>query len=565
MKKHQMRRGILCGVGLAGMGAASLWPAGTALAAPLQGEAFQRATAAYAAIARNDLAAAERDAHAAVTAQPDSADAVRLLMDVYTRQGKAAAAIAAANEAVARAAADTDLYLARGYLLLAAKENAAAAADFSKVLNDTALAADKQRNVRLALADAAAAQQQHQIVLTTLHPLSGEHSYEVKAREGFAAFALDKIDQAAAAFAIAAASAKTPEEYRTALKGQAQAEAARGNTAVVKQLVLVLMDSAPTCDLDLAYVLLRVGDDAGALNIFEGRCVSSMTAASEMDAGYAAQRLSRNPAAIAHFSAALDRHRASAEPFDPQTEFDVRRSVDSLSREFGLTIGAFYRADRSAAGGGNVGQGIAEAYWQPPVVGYRNGRVLQIYSRLSANALAPGASTVQSSSTQAAFGARYKPFSDVNLVAAAERLVPIGSTAISDWLLRAGYSASFNTDIQPTTKFNTMGVIYGEADYLVNQDRFIGSIDGRYGFDHRLGSSEKLTGSVFVNAAYNYDSAEIRKSAMAIGPGVGVKYWFRESKNRGPASSVQLDLMYRFKATPSDRAAGLVLQLSLSF
>ncbi|MBY0510793.1 MAG: hypothetical protein K2P94_11680, partial [Rhodospirillaceae bacterium] len=132
-----------------------------AWAAPLQGEAFQRAIAAYAAIGRNDLAAAEREARAAVAAQPDSADAARLLMDVLSRQGKRDAAIVAANDAVARGAADADLYAARGYLHQAAQNVAAAAADFTKVLGDPAFAADKQRGVRLSLADAAAAQGKH--------------------------------------------------------------------------------------------------------------------------------------------------------------------------------------------------------------------------------------------------------------------------------------------------------------------------------------------------------------------------------------------------------------------
>ncbi|MBY0511621.1 MAG: bacteriophage N4 adsorption protein A, partial [Rhodospirillaceae bacterium] len=318
-------------------------------------------------------------------------------------------------------------------------------------------------------------------------------------------------------------------------------------------------------DLDLAYVLLRVKDDAGALAMFDGVCAHAMTPASEMDAGYAAQRLVRNPDAIVHFSKSLDLRRTGSEPLDPETEFGIRRSIDSLSREFGLTIGAFYRADRSPAGGGNVGQGIAEAYWQPPAIGNRNGRILQLYSRLSMNALSPGASTVQSSSLQAALGVRYKPLADLNFVGAVERLVPIGATAVKDWLLRAGYSAGFNTDIQPSTHYNMSGQIYGEAAYLTNQDRAIGSIEGRYGIDRRLGPSPNLTGSLYVNGAYNYDSAELRKSSFAAGPGISLKYWFRENQHRAPASYVQVDVMYRFKITPADRTSGLVLQLSTSF
>jgi len=555
-----LRRMLMVGVCASALGAAM-----PAAAAPLQGEAFQRATAAYAAIASNDLVVAEREARAAVGAQPDSADAARLLMDVLSRQGKPDAAIAVASDAVARGAADADLYAARGYLHQAAKNTDAAVADLTKALNDPTFPADKHRGVRLTLADAAASQGNHQDVLDVLRPLSGEQSYDVKAREGFAAFALDKFDQAAAAFAAAVTTASSPDERRTALKGQAQSEAGRGAADQVKAIVQTLRAESSACDLDLAYVLLRVKDDAGALEIFNGPCAFSMTADSEMDAGYAAQRLFRNPEAIVHFSKALDMRRVSAMPLDAETEFGIRRSIDSLSREFGLTIGAFYRADRSAAGGGNVGQGIAEAFWQPPVIGNRDGRLLQVYSRLSMNALAPGASAVQSSSLQAAFGVRYKPFSDVNFVGAAERLVPVGSTALSDWLLRAGYSIGFNTDLQPSTHYNMSGQLYGEIDYLTNQGRTLGVLEGRYGIDRRLGASPNLSASLYVNGAYNYDSAERRTSALAAGPGVSLKYWFRESAHRAPASYVQIDLMYRFKLTPSDRTAGLVLQFSTSF
>ncbi len=90
-------------------------------------------------------------------------------------------------------------------------------------------------------------------------------------------------------------------------------------------------------------------------------------------------------------------------------------------------------------------------------------------------------------------------------------------------------------------------------------------LEGRYGVDRRLGSSPNLTASLYVNGAYNYDSAERRTSALAAGPGVSLKYWFRESAHRAPASYIQVDVMYRFKVTPSDRTAGLVLQFSTSF
>lgn len=538
-----------------------------AFAAALEGDAYkaaEAAEAAYAAIAKGDLAGAETQARAALALQPDSTDAVRLVMDVLGRQGKAAEALGIADAAVAKGTVDADLRAARGYLLAAAGRSEAAAADFTAALKDPGLTAGR-RAISLALADAAAAAKDNELVLETLAPFAGDMSYDVQARIGFAAFALGRFEQARNAFAAAAGSAPAPDRKTAAFKGQAQAEAALGHGEAAGSIVRTLLGASPACDMDIAYLLIRLGDDATALATFEGRCKDQMTAAAHLDAAYAARRLNRNEIASTHFKAALDADRAAPTPaFDTVTAFGIQRGIDSLDRRFGLSAGAFYRGARSAAGGGSVGQGIVEAYWQPPVIGNRDGKLLQIYGRAGLNALTP-ASTVQTDSTQGAVGLRYKPFSDLNLLVAGERLFPIGDSAMKDWLVRAGYSMGLNTDIQPAQSSYWTGQIYGEADYFVNQDRFIGTIEGRYGRDSRIGNSPNLLGSLFASAAYSYDAAERSKSATAVGLGAGLRYWFRQTQYRAPSSFIQFDIMYRWKLGPTDRAAGLVLQSSLSF
>ncbi|MGE3475215.1 MAG: hypothetical protein AB7H70_05365 [Rhodospirillaceae bacterium] len=533
-----------------------------AFAAALEGDAYKAAEAAYAAIAKGDLAAAETQARAALALQADSTDAVRLVMDVLGRQGKGAEALSIADAAVAKGTVDADLRAARGYLLAAAGRSEAAAADFTAALKDPGLTADR-RAVSLSLADAAA--KDNDLVLTVLAPFADDTSYDVQARIGFAAFALGRFEQARNAFAAAAVGAPSPEQKTAAFKGQAQAEVALGHGEAAGAIVRTLLGASPACDMDIAYLLVRLGDDATALATFEGRCKDQMTAAAHLDAAYAARRLNRNAAASAHFKAALDADRAAPTPgFDTVTAFGIQRGIDSLDRQFGLSAGAFYRGARTAAGGGSVGQGIVEAYWQPPVIGNRDGKLLQIYGRAGLNALTP-ASAVQTDSTQGAVGLRYKPFSDLNLLIAGERLFPIGDSAMKDWLVRAGYSMGLNTDLQPAQPSYWTGQIYGEADYFVNQDRFIGTIEGRYGRDSRIGNSPNLLGSLFASAAYSYDAAERTKSATAIGFGAGLRYWFRQTQYRAPSSFIQFDIMYRWKLGPTDRAAGLVLQSSLSF
>lgn len=714
--------------------ASTLLTASPAFAAALTGDAYKAAEAAYAAIARGDLPEAEKLARSATALQPDSADAVRLLMDVLGRRGQNTEALVVANSAIVRGASDPDLRAARGYLLAAEGHHNQAIDDFSAALAARRIPADRARALRLSLSDSAAAAQKNDLVLDTLAPYAAEKSYDIQARRGFATFALGRFDEARGAFALAVETATAPDQKVAALKGQAQAEAGLGHTDAAGALVRTLLGTSATCDMDIAYLLMRLGDDATALatfdgrckdmmtatahldaadaarrlnrpddvaahtkaaleskdisadrrrelrigmadskpndpafvletltpiaaeesydiqarigfaafaleryddastafllastnakstdqwltamkglaqaeaalgrresvipivreiaqgtsgcdldlaytllragadnealGVFETRCKSAMTPAAHLDAAYAARRLNRNEQSAAHFKAALDADRALAQSaFDDTTELGIKRSVDGLEREFGLSAGAFYRGDRSAAGGGSVGQGLVEAYWQPENIGNVDGKIFQVYGRVGLNALTP-ASAVQTDSLQGAVGVRYKPFSDLNLLVAGERLVPIGDAATKDWLLRAGYSIGLNTDIQPLETWYWTGQVYGEAAYFVDQDRFIGTVEGRYGIDARLGGSPNLLGSLYSSAAFNFDAAETTKSVGAIGLGTGIRYWFRETEYRAPSSFIQFDVMYRWKVGRSDRAAGLVLQSSLSY
>lgn len=529
----------------------------------LVGEAYSRAAAAYDALAKNDLVLAENEARAAFSLRPDSPDAARLLMDVLNRRGETAAAIAIADQAVASGAADAELYLARAYLNLNSNSTVAIS-DFEKALSANTLPADKVSSARLGIADAAAATKQPARVVEVLSPLGAQPSYDIQARLGFAYFDLNQMPEAEAAFSKAAAAARTPTEKNTALKGQAQAQANLGNNAAVREIVTTLMTASDACDFDLVYLLLRIGDDETALATFNGRCAGSMTSATELDAAYAAKRLNRNDEAALHFSRALALDRTAAKPeFDVQKTFALRREVETLNRTFGANGTLAYRADRPVNAGGSGGQAVVEGYWQPPNIGNQAGRIFQIYSRVSLNTLGAGGSTVETNSTQGALGVRYKPLADTNFIVAGEHFFKIGSGAISDWLLRAGYSASLNTDIEPISGTQATAQLYAEGDYFLNQGRTIGVIEGRYGFERQVFlTSQNLRASVFVNGTANYDSGERREVAAAAGPGVGLRYWFRESADRAPASYVQFDVIYRLSATKSKRLGGLTLQMS---
>ncbi|MBL8628365.1 MAG: hypothetical protein JNM81_01970 [Rhodospirillaceae bacterium] len=536
-----------------------------AYAQGLQGEAYTHAAAAYDAIGKNDLMRAEAEARKAIALRPDSPDAARLLMDVLSRRGQKAAAIDVGNAAVKAGAADAELYLARAYLK-SETGDASAVADFEQALTSGKLPADKALTARIGIADAAAKAKNPAKVVEALSPAANEPSYDIQGRLGFALFDLNRMDDAAVAFEKAAGTARSPAEKATALKGQAQALANLKQNDRVRGIVAELNKASAACDMDLVYLQLRIGDDTAALAAFNGPCAASMTAASELDAAYAAKRLNDNAEAARHFERSLEIDRAAAAPaYDTQKTFALKREVETLNRTFGLNGTLAYRADRPANAGGSGGQAVVEGYWQPPNIGNVAGRTFQVYSRVSLNTLA-GGDALQSNSTQGALGARYKPLADTNMVVAAEHLFKIGSGAINDWLLRAGYSAGLNTDIDPVSGPIPIAQLYAEADYLLDQGRSIGVMEGRYGYETRVSlASQNLRVSAFLNASANYDSADSRKFAVAAGPGVGLRYWFRESQNRAPASYVQADVIYRFNATQAKRNGGLVLQISFGF
>ncbi|MNN34399.1 hypothetical protein D3C81_1482050 [compost metagenome] len=50
-----------------------------------------------------------------------------------------------------------------------------------------------------------------------------------------------------------------------------------------------------------------------------------------------------------------------------------------------------------------------------------------------------------------------------------------------------------------------------------------------------------------------------------MGPGVNMRYWFREDHYKAPQSYVDFSLQYRFKLSGDDRAEGVVLRTTFSY
>jgi tetratricopeptide (TPR) repeat protein len=329
---------------------------------------------------------------------------------------------------------------------------------------------------------------------------------------------------------------------------------------------------------ELAYLALKRNDHSTALTWFQAAFGSGRSSAHMYaDAGYAAMRRGQNKLAVELLSKAVDEwHSAPAgqKPFDETALFGARRSIDTLERRWGVTLslghtstpGAAPTAIAPAGGDLRVVQAGAELSYTPER-GYRDGRLFQLYANtfqgISAN---DEGYPTGGDSRVAGFGVRYKPLREHDLVLALERRFAIGDRAgDDDWLLRVGFSASRQTDWHPTATSWTTWQLYTEVAYFTKAERLIQPFDARVGRSWKLPRWDGAVVTPFLGIAGEYDSEQEPRMAAGIGPGVALRYWFRESRHRAYSSHVDFSVQYRYRITDAQRGGGLFGLLAISF
>jgi hypothetical protein len=326
---------------------------------------------------------------------------------------------------------------------------------------------------------------------------------------------------------------------------------------------------------DIAYLAVQVGEDRIAYQYFEqARAAGQLRGRALLDAGGAAKRAFENEAAISFFKAAIDAYYAGALPLGAQQLFGVRREVADLSRMWGAYMSVTYSRVGVAPGlpgvpvatGGYTLQLGREIYWRPPEIGYRNGSIFEMYGRVFETLYDQTGGPVLNSSLQGYVGARWKPIGTVDLVFDVARLYAIGSTARNDILLRVGYSKSEGTDLRvDVPDWLTMN-LYAEFDYFTEKAQSVSVADFRAGRSFRLDFIDPHV-VLFPHAviAANYDSKLARPKALGAGPGVTLRYWFRDDKYTAPMSYVDWTVQYRTHLAGDIRAQGWFVQAFTSF
>ncbi|MFL9926831.1 tetratricopeptide repeat protein [Herbaspirillum lusitanum] len=330
-------------------------------------------------------------------------------------------------------------------------------------------------------------------------------------------------------------------------------------------------------DLELAYLASRAGEDALAQGAFRrADQAGKLPDAALEDAAFSATRNSDDRSALGYFKRSIDAANAGAIDKTPQQQFDTRRTVSTVDREWGFIASLTRSGGGPAAGsstqagapgvsgGGSSLQAGAEAYWRP--FGYQNGRTFEVFGRVFQTLQDKSGGGTGTQTAQATVGARWKPFTSQNVVVSFGRLIPIGSQASSDWLGQIAYSDGIGTDLRVDRPSWWTTQWYAEAGRYFQHPQTYGLASLQAGRSFRLDDiSPRLVVFPHVTLNTDYNSLNSTRMATGFGPGVNLRYWFREDTYHAPRSYLELSLQYRFTISGDERARGLFMTTTLSY
>lgn len=254
--------------------------------------------------------------------------------------------------------------------------------------------------------------------------------------------------------------------------------------------------------------------------------------------------------------------------------YRMRQEVRELNRRFQFNL---YQAYRSKSQQQNVAstppgffnsgaipsQGGAELIYQPPGIGYQDGKIFQVFARgLWSNK--PDSLRIADESVQGSVGARYKPFKTQDLFVSIERLFKIGSQAQNDWLARASYAWTQGYDIRPNESSWNQTLFYGDLGYFFPNSG-ITALYSEVRQGRTFNYANQFTVTPHVMAAGRVQRPDPDKSSYAeVGAGIAVKYRFNENRYEAERSSAEVVLQYRHSLSER-RNSGWVATAAISF
>jgi hypothetical protein len=248
----------------------------------------------------------------------------------------------------------------------------------------------------------------------------------------------------------------------------------------------------------LAYALRNSGDFAGATQL-----MSSVLAAEPKryalheDLGYTYLGLGENDKAIEQFKWAIDNQQLY--PAETQEERETTtRTIEGLRQTINavephwtaygytnLCLTGHYceRRVRNLESLISTNQGGLELDYQPPGIGYVDGRIFQAFARTFWS-YAPGTISPQGNTFQGGVGIHYKPLRDYNLVLSGERLIKFGANAVNNWEGRASFSTSTGYEVDPVASNSWYNLLYIDlAATAQSPHQILTYVDGRGGIN----------------------------------------------------------------------------------
>ncbi|WP_310621573.1 NfrA family protein [Flexibacterium corallicola] len=195
--------------------------------------------------------------------------------------------------------------------------------------------------------------------------------------------------------------------------------------------------------------------------------------------------------------------------------------------------------------------GSVELSWRPPIIGFRDGRVFEVFGRTQwANRR--GSFKPDPNSVQGIVGIRYKPLQKQNLKFGMERFMKVGDLTENNWLMHAMWSYTQGHDFLPLVDPETQEIISGLpyvnvylelGKFLQNERAALFYGDGRLGYTFRLNRNNLL--SIFAYSIAN-GSWTSQDTGFAAEAGAGFSYKLRGLENTYYGDLLNLEIYGRF-------------------
>jgi tetratricopeptide (TPR) repeat protein len=319
----------------------------------------------------------------------------------------------------------------------------------------------------------------------------------------------------------------------------------------------------------LAYTLRNSGDLAGAAQLLSGILAAEPNRyALHEDLGYTYLGLGENDKAIDQFKWAVDNQQLY--PGETQQEQETTtRTIEGLRRTINavephwtaygytnLCLTGHYceRRTRNLESLISTNQGGVELQYQPPEIGYVDGRILQGYARTFFS-YSPGTINPQGDTVQGGVGIHYKPLRDYNLVLSGERLIKIGSEAVNNWEGRVSFSTSTGYEIDPVSSQSWYSLLYVDfAGTAQSPHQILTYVDGRGGVNFQV--ADRMVISPFVYSIFRGNYGIGANTSAETGLGASLRAFFYEDKYHAPRDAVEVlprlgYTVYDSLATPS--------------